>query len=75
LPHWSKTTHSIVSKNAHSYKLDNDKTYKYYELQLVDKTENLGFTSTEPTFEQMKKDRTSIRRFNKEGLDKSVILD
>ena len=35
LPHWSKTTHAILTKNEHSYKLDNNKTYKYYELQLV----------------------------------------
>ncbi len=44
LPHWSKTTHSSCQ------------SYKYYELQLVDKTEDLGFPTTEPT---------ATRRFKK----------
>ena len=32
---FSKTVHTIISKTAHTYILDNNITYKYYELQLV----------------------------------------
>ena len=33
LPKWSKTIHKIIEVFPHSYKLDNNKIYKYYELQ------------------------------------------
>ena len=33
LPSWISTTHKIENNNLQSYILDNDKTYKYYELQ------------------------------------------
>ena len=35
LPKWSKEIHEIIAKTSHTYLLDNDKTYKYYELQLI----------------------------------------
>ena len=35
LPKWSKTVHTIVSSQPHSYILENGKFYKYYELQKV----------------------------------------
>ena len=75
LAKWSKTVHKIISYTEHSYTLDNGKVYKYYELQKVNDVEKLERPSTEPTREQMRKARTSERRFNKEKLDKSMILD
>jgi len=74
LPKWSKVIHKIVSKNYHSYVLDNDKTYKYYELQRVGDVQKLEKPTTEPTREQMKKDITVKRRQNKEGIEKSNIV-
>ena len=35
LPSWSSTIHKIENKNLHSYILDNGKTYKYNELQML----------------------------------------
>ena len=75
LAKWSKTVHKIISNTEHSYTLDNGKTYKYYELQKVNIIQKIERPITEPTREQMRKVRTSERRFRTEGLDKSMILD
>lgn len=75
LPKWSKVVHKIISKNKHSYVLDNGKTYKYYELQKVNNVQKNERSVTEPTREQMRKVRTGERRFRREGLDKNMILD
>ena len=75
LPKWSKIIHKIVSQTEHTYTLDNGKMYKYYELQLVNSVESISREAKEPTREEMKKKITSLRRFNKEGLDKSMIID
>ena len=75
LAKWSKTIHKIISNTEHSYTLDNGKTYKYYELQKVNIIQKLERPITEPTREQMRKVRTNVRKFNREGLDKSMILD
>ena len=32
-PKWSEILHKIIKANKHSYILDNDKSYQYYELQ------------------------------------------
>ena len=74
LAHWSKTVHKIISKNQHSYVLDNDKTYKYYELQLVKDVQGLKTPVTGPSREQMKKVITVKRKLTKEGIDKSNIV-
>ena len=47
---------------------------KYYELQLVKENEHVTRATKEPTREEMKKQRTSARRFILEGLDKNMIL-
>ena len=74
LPKWSKTIHNIVLKTSHSYQLDNDQVYKYYELQPVNEVQRIEKESTAATREEMKKDITSTRRFNKEGIEKENIL-
>ena len=73
LPTWSKIVHTIVEAYEHSYKLDNGKVYRYYELQKVDNIQKLDKSPSGPTREQMKKERTVKRRFKKEGIDMSVI--
>ena len=67
--------HKIVSNTEHTYTLDNWKSYKYYDLQLVKQNEHVTRALREPTREEMKKQRTSARRFNMEGLDKNMIVD
>ena len=55
--------------------LDNGKTYKYYELQKINDIQRIDREQTEPTREQLRKQRTSERRFRLEGLDKRMIID
>ena len=74
LAKWSKTVHKIVSNTEHTCKLENGNYYKYYELQKVDDVQNIETPPTGLSREQMKKDRTSERRFPLEGLDKSMIF-
>ena len=62
LPKWSKEIHEIIAKTPHTYLLDNDKTYKYYELQLI-KVVDIQ------EFEDKSKSRTQIRRENKAKKD------
>ena len=35
VPKWSKKIHQIKEAGGHSYLLDNNKWYKYYQLQKV----------------------------------------
>ena len=75
LAKWSKTVHKIASKTEHTYKLENGNYYKYYELQKVDDVQMIEKPPTGLSRERMKKDRRSERRINKEGSDKSMILE
>ena len=64
LPRWSKATHKIISKNQHSYTLENNKTYKYYEMQNIRSVEGLELPTIEPTREQLgrrKANETSLK--------------
>ena len=79
LPNWSKTIHSIVDKTAHSYKLNNDRSYKYYELQLVPTVQSQKIIETrtkanEPSKEQLRRINTIRRRLAKEGIDISNVI-
>ena len=75
LPKWSKQTHKIVSHTEHTYTLDNGKVMKYYELQLVKDAEQISRPAQDPTREELRKQRMNERRFNREHLDKNMILD
>ena len=77
---WSATIHNVVEKNGHSYLLDNNRTYKYYELLPVQRVETMHMATTrrkakEPTKEQLKKTNTSRRRLKREGLAVSNMLN
>lgn len=74
LPRWSKTLHKVVFKNEHSYILDNGKSYKYYELQLVKNSQELDKPIVEPTREQLMKQNRVKRRFRQTGLDTADIV-
>ena len=67
--------HKSVSNTEHTYKLESRNSHKYYELQKVDDVQMIEKPSTGFSRERMKNDRTSERRFNKEGLDKSMTLE
>ena len=75
LPQWTKTVHSIISSDAHSYVLENGQTKKYYELQKVDDVQKLEKPMTGPTREQMVKERSTKRKFARSGLNEADILD
>ena len=68
LAKWSKTVHIIKSKTSHSYTLENDEIYKYYELQPIYYTQNLNKPVVGKTREELRNETTSKRRFKKEGL-------
>ena len=79
-PNWSKTIHAIVAKTLHSYKLDNGKTFKYYELSPVVDVQTVDKITTrakarEPTREQQQKVNTGKRRLKREGLPTKDIVD
>ena len=73
-PRWSKTIHSIIAKNTHSYTLDTGKTFKFYELQPADVVQKLDYERTQPTKEQLRKVITVKRRHTKEGIDVANIV-
>ena len=73
LPKWS-VIHKIIDKNVHSYKLDNGKFYKYYELQKVSDIQKLNEPIKGPTREQMSKERSTKRKFKLTGLDLNNII-
>ena len=77
---WSNTVHTIVGKTEHTYTLDNDGVYKYYELMPVDVVESQQMRLTrqkakEPSKEQLKKINTNRRRLNREGLTVADLVD
>ena len=81
LPKWSKTVFTIESKTEHSYTLSNGKTCKPYQLQLINNVFDVGLSTRTrghqqiPTREQLKKEITSKRRFNKEDIDIANIVE
>ena len=80
LPRWSKTIHNITTRTEHSYTLDNEKTYKPYQLQLISNVSDVGLSTRTrvhqqiPSREVLKKKNTIKRRLKKEGLHLSDIL-
>ena len=75
LPKWSKVIHKIISNTPHTYTLNSNKVYKYYELQKVNDVKKLDTPVITPSREALRKERTSERRFNREGLDINMILN
>ena len=76
LPKWSKSLHTIVSKNQHSYVLDNGNVYKPYLLQKV--VENISLEKKgrpATSIEYIKKKNTVKRRLHKEDISLKNIID
>ena len=74
LPRWSKSIHKILSSTEHTYTLDNNKTYKYYELQKISAVYSLNIPQKEKTIEEINKENKNKRRFKKSGLNVKDIL-
>ena len=72
VPKWSKKIHQIKGAGGHSYLLDNNKWYKYYQLQKVELAEE-DKSDRLQEMEKLKKERTIKRRLNKEGIELSRI--
>jgi molybdopterin converting factor small subunit len=74
LPHYSKTIYKIIDKSNHSYKLNNSKWYKYYELLKVDSVEHLNEDIQKQTREQLKKDKRIKEKLNRENMNIKNII-
>ena len=74
MPKWS-VVHRIIDKNVHSYKLDNGKFYKYYELQKVPEVQKLEKPDLGPARQRMAREKTVKRKFKLTGLDMTNILN
>ena len=69
LPKWSKTIHTIVSSEPHSYILENGTPKKYYELQRVTEAQKLDNPIAEPTMAEMRKENAIKRKLKKENVN------
>ena len=70
LPKWSKEIHEIISNTEHTYTLDNNKTYKYYELMKVDQVDIPIFQNTiTPTREKLRKQNKVKRILRQEDIN------
>ena len=70
MPKWSKEVHKIIDKKVHSYKLDNGKFYKYYQLQGVKEVETFE-PQKQPkvTRETLRKDNRVRRTLKRDDMD------
>ena len=73
LPKWS-IVHTIIDKNVHSYKLDNGKFYKCYELQNVPEVQKLEKPVVQSTRQQRAQEKTVNQKFKQSGLDPADII-
>ena len=73
---WSTQINTITDKKEHSYKLDNGKWYRYYQLQKVEETENIKKVGrpTKHTMETLKKINTVNRRLRHEDVSLKNII-
>ena len=72
--HWTKQTHVIVSKSAHSYTLDNGQIKKYYDLQLINDVQKLNKQPSTRSRDVFRKENRTTRRIQSEGIDLENIL-
>ena len=68
MPKW-RVPHKITDKSAHSYKLDNGKYYKYYELHAVTEAQKIDKNKVQPTITQLQKMQSAKLDFKRSGLD------
>ena len=80
VPKWSKKVHVIKDVRMHSFLLDNNKWYKYYQLQPIESVERSHIVKTrtkskEPTFEDIKRDNRIKRHLRQEGIETKNIIE
>ena len=73
-PKWSKIIHTIKSSLSHSYILDNDKEYKYYELQPVEEVETTKKTNIPIARQIIRKENKRKRILSREGIQMQNII-
>lgn len=75
-PNWSTTIYKIIDMTEHMYKLDNGKWYKYYQLQKVNEPMIYKKETRlkQPTQQEIRKDNSSQRKLNKEGVSTENII-
>ena len=75
-PKLSEILHKIIKANKHSYILDNNKSYKYYELQKNDIVENAPIIEEiQPTRPIIRKENKRLRVHAREGIYESSIIN
>ena len=73
-PKWSEILHKIIKANKHSYVLDNNKSYKYYEVKKNVIVENTPIIEEiQPTRPTIRKENKRLRAHEREGIDESTI--
>ena len=76
LPKWSKEIHEVISNTEHTYTLDNNKTYKYYELMKVDQVDiPILLHTITPTREKLRKDNKVKRILRQENINLDDIVE
>ena len=79
LPKWSKEIHKVVSNTKHTYTLDNNKTYKYYELMKIDNVEMCEIpensSSNTPSREKIRKNNKVKRILRQEDINLENIIE
>ena len=75
LPKWSKEIHEVIDNTKHTYTLDNNKTYTYYELMKIDHVEvSISQSSKTPTKTKLRKENRIKRILTREKmLPKNII--
>ena len=70
---WSLKIYKIIEKKSHSYLLNNDKWYKYYQIKKVNLTDE-DIRKRDEEMKQMKKQIKVKRKLNQEGIQLSRIV-
>ena len=67
---WAKQINKITDKKDQSYKLDDGKYYRYYQLQSAENTDKINKVGrpTKHTLQTLRKSNTTKRLLNKEGM-------
>ena len=73
---WSENIYTIEDKKTHSYKLSDGNWYRYYQLQLVEESQDIKKVGrpAKQTFETLKKANTVKRRLRHEDVSLKNIV-
>ena len=74
---WAKQINVITDKKDHSYKLDDGKWYRYYQLQPAENTDKVNKVGrpTKHTLQTLRKANTVKRKLKQEDIDLRNIVN